>query len=91
MHKKTKVDTKNEETYKKVEDEVKNALPKISEAIVLKAKKLTVQVKDGGKTEKGMIIELNAAGYLNSLRKAFDGITYFGTDETNLLSVIFIQ
>lgn len=34
-----------------------------------------------------MKIELNAAGYPESKRKAMDGITYFGTDEVSPLSV----
>ncbi len=61
---------------------------KITEDIIQKGKKLTLQVKEGGKVEKGMKIELNAAGYANSTRKAMDGVTYFGTDEVNPLSVL---
>lgn len=37
--------------------------------------------------EKGTKIELNAAGYVDSARKAMDGITYFGTNEVSALSV----
>eukprot|EP00826_Nyctotherus_ovalis_P057088 TRINITY_DN7798_c0_g1_i1.p1 TRINITY_DN7798_c0_g1~~TRINITY_DN7798_c0_g1_i1.p1 ORF type:complete len:133 (-),score=14.08 TRINITY_DN7798_c0_g1_i1:346-744(-) len=35
-------------------------------------------------------IEINAAGYLKGLRKAFDGVTYFGSSEDPIL-VFFIN
>ena len=66
------------------------AKKEITEEIIGKAGKLTIQVfiflicqvKDGGKVPKETKIELNAAGYPDSIRKAFDGVTYFGTDKS---------
>ena len=47
-------------------------------------------MKEGGKIEKGTKIEINPAGYPESLRKAMDGVTYFGTNEASPLSVILV-
>ena len=41
--------------------------------------------------QKGLKIELNAAGYPDSLRGAFDGSTYFGNDDTGPAQVFFLS
>eukprot|EP00826_Nyctotherus_ovalis_P043172 TRINITY_DN4518_c0_g4_i4.p2 TRINITY_DN4518_c0_g4~~TRINITY_DN4518_c0_g4_i4.p2 ORF type:complete len:178 (+),score=56.50 TRINITY_DN4518_c0_g4_i4:340-873(+) len=56
---------------------------KIGEDVIAKGKKLTLQVKDGGKVEKGTKVELNAAGYIGSNRQAYDGVTFFGNENLN--------
>ena len=61
---------------------------RVGEEVVANAKKLMIQIKDGGKVEKGLKINMNAAGYPESLRRAFDGVTYFGNNEINTLNVI---
>ena len=45
---------------------------------------------DGGRVPKNTTIELNAAGYIDSIRKAFDGITYFGNKEKSNVSLLII-
>lgn len=56
---------------------------KIGEDVIARGKKLTLQVKDGGKVEKGTKVELNAAGYIGSSRQAYDGVTFFGNENLN--------
>lgn len=48
-----------------------------------------MQINEGGKVEKDTCIEINAAGYINSPRKANDGCVYFGTKET-LNALVFV-
>jgi hypothetical protein len=72
--------------HKKLVEAVKKG--ELTEEVIKTADKLTIQVKDGGRVKQGTKIELNAAGCLTSLRKAFDGVTYFGTNEAGGLLVI---
>ena len=60
-----------------------NKKEEVLEGIVDEAKRLMIKVINGEKEEK---IELNAAGYSDSLRKAFDGVTYFGNDKNLLVT-----
>ena len=62
---------------------------RISEEVISRAKRVILEVKSGGKIEKGLKIELNAAGYKYSTRQAYDGVTFFGNEEFTLFSVLF--
>lgn len=47
-------------------------------------------MKDGGTVKKETKMDINAAGCLTSLRKEYDGVTYFGNNDAGGLIVIIL-